>query len=195
MPDSLEPRPRNALRASDADRTQAVQLLSDALGLGQIDIAEYDDRSKQAIAARTYADLDALVEDLPLSGTAPSYSAPLVAPAGVPRLGEHKVAVMSGVKVRGPIAVGAEHTVTAFWGGAELDLREATFTVRDITLNCYAVMGGIEIIVPHGVTVHVDGMGVMGAFEQEGVITGDPNGPRLTLAGFSFWGGVKVKQR
>lgn len=202
MSDSVEPRPRNVLRASDADRNQVVQLLSEALGRGQIDITEYDERAGQAVRARTYADLDQLVTDLPLDSTGaapahlrPAYAAPVPAPSGLSRLGDHKVAVMSGTRVHGPIAVGAEHTATAFWGGIELDLREATFTVRDITLNCYAVMGGIEITVPRGVTVQVDGIGVMGAFEQKGVITGDPNGPRLTLKGFAFWGGIEVKQK
>jgi hypothetical protein len=198
MSDSLQPRSRDVLRASDDDRNLVVQLLANALGRGQLTLTEYEARTDHATRARTYADLDLLIADLPLDGggpPAPSYWAPLSALAGVPRLGEHKVGVLSGPEVRGPIAVGAEHTLAAFWGGVLLDLREATFTARDLTLHCYAVMGGITIVVPRGVTVQVDGLGVMGAFVQNGVITGDPHGPRVTVRGVAFWGGVHIRQR
>lgn len=200
MSDELEPLRRDVLRASDHDRSRVVALLSEALGLGQITFTEYEDRSQQAVEARTFADLDRLVVDLPAAAQAPpsaqatpAYRAPSNAPAGLPRMGEHKVGVMSETKVRGPVAVGPEHTATAFWGGVVLDLREATFLVGDVTLNAYAIMGGIQIIVPRGANVHVEGIGVMGAFEHKNPEVGDPNGPRIVVKGFAFWGGVEVK--
>ncbi|KXO89165.1 DUF1707 SHOCT-like domain-containing protein [Tsukamurella pseudospumae] len=198
MSDELEPLRRDVLRASDHDRNRVVEMLSEALGLGQITLPEYEERSHNAVQARTFADLDRLVVDLPAvqapsSMAAPAYRAPSVAPAGVPRMSENKWAVMSGTRVRGPIAVGPEHTATAFWGGVNLDLREATFLVGDVTLNVYAVMGGVEIILPKGANVHVEGVGIMGAFEHKNPQTGDPTGPRITVKGFAFWGGVEVK--
>lgn len=204
MSDELEPLRRDVLRASDQDRSRVVALLSDALGLGQITFGEYEERSQQAVEARTFADLDRLVVDLPAaqaapappsSAATPAYRAPSHAPAGVPRMGETKWAVMSETKVHGPVAVGPEHTATAFWGGVKLDLREATFLVGDVTINAYAVMGGVQIIVPRGANVNVDGVGVMGAFEHKNPELGDPNGPRITVKGFAFWGGVEVRVR
>ncbi len=198
MSDELEPLRRDVLRASDHDRNRVVEMLSDALGLGQITLPEYEERSRNAVQARTFADLDRLVEDLPAvqgpaAMAAPAYRAPSTAPAGAPRMGDTKWAVMSETKVRGPVAVGAEHTAIAFWGGVHLDLREATFLVGDVTLNAYAVMGGISIILPRGAGVHVAGVGVMGAFEHKNPQTGDPTGPRITVKGVAFWGGVEVK--
>ncbi|WP_019200709.1 DUF1707 domain-containing protein [Tsukamurella sp. 1534] len=197
MPDELEPRRRDVLRASDGDRNTVVEMLSQALGLGQLSLDEYEDRSRQAVEARTFADLDRLVVDLPAvaDAPAPAYRAPSVPPAGLPRVSETKWAVMSETKVRGPVAVGAEHTAIAFWGGVTLDLREATFLVRDVTLNAYAVMGGIKIIAPPGALVHVEGVGVMGAFEHKNPQLGSPDGPRITVKGFAFWGGVEVRQQ
>ncbi|WP_336669987.1 DUF1707 SHOCT-like domain-containing protein [Tsukamurella sp. USMM236] len=198
MSDELEPLRRDVLRASDHDRNRVVEMLSEALGLGQLTLPEYEDRSHQAIAARTFADLDRLVVDLPAvqnlpATAAPAYRAPSTAPAGVPRMGETKWAVMSETKVRGPVAVGPEHTAIAFWGGVSLDLREATILVGDVTLNAYAVMGGVKIILPRGANVHVEGVGVMGAFDHKNPQTGDPTGPRIVVKGFAFWGGVEVE--
>ncbi len=52
-------------RAGDADREQVAQLLYNALGEGRLDLTEYDERLARTLAARTYADLDVLVADLP----------------------------------------------------------------------------------------------------------------------------------
>lgn len=189
------------LRASDSDRGRVVELLSEALGLGQISFAEYEDRSKEAVEARTYADLDRLVVDLPAaqappqSPVAPAYQPPAVAPANLPRVADTKYGVLSGAEVRGAVAVGAEHTAVAFWGGVVLDLREATFITADVTLNAYAVMGGVEIILPPGATVHCEGVGIMGGFDHKNPRPGDGTGPRITVKGFAFWGGVEIKQK
>ncbi|ADG79882.1 putative protein OS=Tsukamurella paurometabola (strain ATCC 8368 / DSM / CCUG 35730 /CIP 100753 / JCM 10117 / KCTC 9821 / NBRC 16120 / NCIMB 702349/ NCTC 13040) OX=521096 GN=Tpau_3297 PE=4 SV=1 [Tsukamurella paurometabola] len=200
MSDELEPR-RDALRASDHDRNRVVTMLSDALGQGQITFPEYEERSRHAVEARTFADLDRLVVDLPAvsvnppAPALPAYQPPAIPPEGLPRLGDHKLAIMSGTNVRGPIAVGAEHSASAFWGGVKLDLREATFLARDVTINAYAVMGGVEIIVPRGAIVQVDGLAIMGAFENKVQHVGDGSGPRIRVTGFAFWGGVEVKTK
>ena len=99
-------------RPVTADRGDEVTDDTEALGLGQLTLPEYEERSHQAVAARTFADLDRLVADLPAvqnlpPSAAPAYRAPSTAPAGVARLGETKWAVMSETKVRGPVAVGA----------------------------------------------------------------------------------------
>jgi hypothetical protein len=201
MSDELEPIQRDTLRASDLDRNRVVTMLSEALGHGQLTFPEYEERSRSAVEARTFADLDRLVVDLPAvsvqpaAPAVPGYQAPAIPPEGLPRLGDHKVAVMSGTNVRGPIAVGAEHSATAFWGGVRLDLREATFLTRDVTINAYALMGGVEIIVPRGTIVQVDGLAIMGSFENNVRHVGDGTGPRIRVTGFAFWGGVEVKTK
>ncbi|KOX09593.1 hypothetical protein ADK66_10530 [Micromonospora sp. NRRL B-16802] len=53
------------MRAADADREAVAERLRAALGEGRLDLHEYDERVQNAYAARTYADLDALLVDLP----------------------------------------------------------------------------------------------------------------------------------
>ncbi|MGF7238852.1 MAG: DUF1707 SHOCT-like domain-containing protein [Frankia sp.] len=55
------------LRASDADREAVVKLLQRAVGEGRITVAEFEERTRAAFAAKTYADLDVLTTDLPRS--------------------------------------------------------------------------------------------------------------------------------
>jgi hypothetical protein len=52
-------------RVSDADRDRALRELSDAFQAGRITADEFDQRSQQALGARTGQDLTALLADLP----------------------------------------------------------------------------------------------------------------------------------
>ena len=56
------------LRAADADRHQIADQIKSALDEGRLSLHEYDDRVRQAYAARTYAELLLLVADLPKPG-------------------------------------------------------------------------------------------------------------------------------
>jgi len=54
------------MRAADADRDRAVEFLKLAYSEGRLSKDEYDGRLESALSARTYADLDQLVTDLPV---------------------------------------------------------------------------------------------------------------------------------
>ena len=56
---------RGQMRAADADRDRAVSFLSTAYTEGRLSKDEYDTRLESALSARTYADLDQIVTDLP----------------------------------------------------------------------------------------------------------------------------------
>ncbi|WP_410815028.1 DUF1707 domain-containing protein [Micromonospora sp. 067-2] len=56
---------RDEMRAADADREAVADRLRVALGEGRLDLHEYDERLQRAYAARTYAELDVLLTDLP----------------------------------------------------------------------------------------------------------------------------------
>ena len=60
--------PAGSLRVSDADRDRALSELSEAFQAGRIAAGELDQRSGQALSARTGEDLTALLADLPLAG-------------------------------------------------------------------------------------------------------------------------------
>ncbi len=53
------------LRASDADRESVVERLRDASAEGRLAAHELEHRVMQALRARTYGELDAIVRDLP----------------------------------------------------------------------------------------------------------------------------------
>ena len=59
--------PSGGIRVSDAERDQAIAELSEHFQAGRLTQEEFDDRSGQALRARTGSDLDALFTDLPRS--------------------------------------------------------------------------------------------------------------------------------
>jgi hypothetical protein len=61
---------RARMRASHADREQAIGTLKAAFVQGMLDKDEFDLRVSQAFASRTYAELAALTADLPVKPTA-----------------------------------------------------------------------------------------------------------------------------
>ena len=56
------------LRAADSDRQKIADQLRGALDEGRLSLHEYDDRVRDAYAARTYKELLVLVADLPQPG-------------------------------------------------------------------------------------------------------------------------------
>ncbi|MCS7478861.1 DUF1707 domain-containing protein [Umezawaea endophytica] len=52
-------------RASDADRARAAEHLATALSEGRLDLAEYEERTRRALAATTLGDLASVTADLP----------------------------------------------------------------------------------------------------------------------------------
>jgi len=55
----------SGLRISDAERSEVADLLSKHYGDGRLDQAEFNERLDQAMKAKTYADLDGILVDLP----------------------------------------------------------------------------------------------------------------------------------
>jgi hypothetical protein len=58
------------LRAGDADRERVAERLRMALDEGRLNLHEYDERLRDAYGARTYAELNALLVDLPAGSSA-----------------------------------------------------------------------------------------------------------------------------
>ena len=193
------PEPRN-LRASDADRERIANVLREAAGEGRLTMDELDERLDAVYAAKTYAELEPITHDLP-DAEAAYVPAPSVTPAGgVRRYGDEPtshgaVAILGGFSRKGDWVVPKDFSVFCLMGGGEIDLREARFAEREISIHVVAIMGGCEITVPEDATVRVTGIGVMGAFDHSGSGTGTPGGPVITVNGLALMGGVEVKRR
>ncbi|MFJ5773591.1 DUF1707 domain-containing protein [Streptomyces sp. NPDC093094] len=194
------------LRASDADREQVAEVLRDALAEGRLDMAEFEERLEATYQARTYGELAPITRDLPVPGGPPavvnmskppaepgSWAARIVGGEGS---STGAFAVMGGFQRKGSWTVPRRFTAFTFWGGGELDLREANFAGGEVEIRCVAIMGGMQVTVPPGVEVVVRGIGVMGGFDhrEEGV-PGEPGAPRVVITGFAFWGGVGVERK
>jgi len=59
------------MRASDADRDAVVSDLSEHFQAGRLTAGEFDERTGQALAARTWGELRELLADLPATRPAP----------------------------------------------------------------------------------------------------------------------------
>lgn len=188
------------MRASDADRERVAGLLREAAGDGRLTMDELDERLDAVYAAKTYAELEPITHDLP--GTGAAY-VPAPSPAatrdparyGGEPTSSGAVAILGGFTRRGDWVVPKEFTAFMLMGGGEIDLREARFAEREVTIHIVAIMGGCEIIVPEDATVRVTGIGIMGAFDHTGIGTGQPDGPVITVNGVAIMGGVDVKRK
>jgi hypothetical protein len=199
MTDQPVPADPRQLRAADTDRDQTAELLRRAAAEGRITFEELDERIAQAYAAKTFADLEALTNDLPGPGVrAPAPATPHYQPAEVPAgtpAPAFSVAVMSGAQRAGPWLVPPSYTAVAIMGGVELDLRHARFTAPEVTIRAFCLMGGVSITVPEDMGVDVSGVACMGGFDHKASGPGAPGAPRLRVVGFAMMGGVEVKRR
>ncbi|MFB7502839.1 DUF1707 SHOCT-like domain-containing protein [Streptomyces broussonetiae] len=208
VPDHRASAPVPDLRASDADRERVAEVLRDGLAEGRLDMVEFEERLEAAYKARTYGELAPLTRDLP-TAVAPAGPTPVSftkAPAqsgswasrivGGEGSSAGGVAILSGFERKGRWTVPRRFNGFAFMGGGEIDLREANFADHEVVINCVAVMGGVQVIVPPGVEVVVRGVGIMGGFEHprdDG--PPEPGAPRVVIGRFAFWGGVGVSRK
>ena len=201
---------------SDADRGRVADVIGDAFAEGRLTHAEYDERLTVTMAARTLNDLLPVVEGLPPASAAAALapllqtSAPIPsgsadpanrpAPDGWYRLADSMpassaVAIFGGATRKGEWLVPEQLTAFALFGGVELDLTRASFAGPEAEFTAVAVMGGVDITVPEGITVQVDGVGVFGGFDQQAEGPGEPGAPVLRIKGVAFFGGVSVKRK
>ena len=183
--------PRDAsTRAADTDRIQVAQVLTEAASQGRLPLSEYEKRLAQAYAAKTYEQLDRLTDDLPgLPETSHGRGACKPAPSTL------LLAILSGFERRGRWNVPGRMTTFTLFGGGVVDLRYADFTSTDVEIHAYSIMGGQTILLPPEVNVEIHGVGVMGGFDHDVSAEGIPGAPKVTIRGFSLWGGVGIKRK
>jgi predicted membrane protein len=82
--------------------------------------------------------------------------------------------------------------ITAVFGGAEIDLREAT--IKDAAvLNVSAIFGGVTVQVPKNWTVTSKVTPIAGGVENKTEPPTTKGGPTLLIAGDVVFGGVEIK--
>jgi DUF1707 SHOCT-like domain len=198
----MEPLGPDRYRVSDSDREQVAETLRLAAGEGRLSIDELEQRLEQAYAAKTYGELVPLTHDLPASGGSrqPATRAaaqPQTRPTrvgGVASAGA-SIAIFGGAQRKGAWVVPESYTAFAMFGGVELDLREASLAAPEVTINAVAIMGGVDITVPMDVRVVVDGIGILGGFDQSDSYEPAPGAPVVRVKGAALMGGVAVKRK
>ena len=175
-------------RASDDDRIQVAQLLSEAASHGRLTLEQYEDRLAKAYAATTFDELERVADDLP---EAMEYRRGKTRPAPSTML----LAILSGFERRGRWNVPGRMTTFTLFGGGVVDLRYADFTAPEVEIHAYSIFGGQTIVLPPEVNVDVQGRGVMGGFDQTVAGAGAPGAPKVHIKGFSLLGGVGIKRR
>lgn len=180
------------LRVSDADREQVAERLREAAGEGRLTVDELDERVEAAYAARTGADLAPLTADLPEH--VPGADTPARRGAGKTR--RWTVAIMGGSNLRGRWLAGRRLTSIAIMGGGCIDLRNAVMTEGELQINIFALMGGVDVIVPPGIDVELSGFALMGGNDAHVPHQDLPPGARrVHVRAISIMGGSDVKMR
>ena len=164
MPSDEKPGP-NLVALRDA-REQAIAQLSDAFAHNLIEVEEFERRVTLAHRSNSVADVERTVSDLvspnpsviTVAATAPH---PLLASE---RETDQVLAIFGGVERRGTWTLPRHLQAFAILGGIVLDFREALLLPGVTELQIVAVMGGVELIVPPGLSVEVSGTAVMGGF-------------------------------
>jgi hypothetical protein len=148
---------KGALRASHADRDQVVELLRVAAGDGRLSAEELDERLDLALTARTYAELAALVTDLPaVSPTAVSPTAGSPAAAEPPRE-LVRIHTSSGRAGRnGRWVVPNRMDLKATSGQITLDFTDAVITQPALHIDAEIRSGHLTLITKPGIAVDAD---------------------------------------
>jgi hypothetical protein len=88
--------------------------------------------------------------------------------------------------------------ITAILGGGKIDLRDADLTQDEVIIDTLAILGGIEIWVPVGWQVAIQGTPLLGGMENKTMTRTGESTPaerprNLIIKGMAILGGVEVK--
>jgi hypothetical protein len=174
-----------AIRASDAEREQAVARLQEATAQGRLTLDEFSQRVEVAYRAKTHEELDQLTQDLP--GTPPD----LPAARRQPR--SFTIAIFGGSDRKGRWRVARTHWVVSLFGGSDLDLREASLEGGEATIYVLDLFGGTDLYVPDGIEVDFSGFGIFGGADEHGRdVPARPGAPALHVRALAVFGGTDL---
>jgi hypothetical protein len=178
------------IRASDRERDAVLQRVQEAFAEGRLDDTEFDQRMRAALTARTHADLDQLLADLP---AATEYR---TAPAISRGPGRFAIALKSSVRRGGRWRVPDRYTTVVYKGSGWLDLRAAELSGPATTFLAVAYKSQVKILVPPGVRVEMTGFGVtQGADDDDPGYRLPVDAPVIHVRGIAYKGTVEITTR
>jgi hypothetical protein len=104
------------------------------------------------------------------------------------------VVMFGGAKIKERSEHLTHSAVSAIFGGATLDLREAHIDDR-ATIDALALFGGVDVLVPRGWHVSLGGLPIFGGYEDKTEGNGGlpADAPELDVHATAIFGGVNVK--
>jgi hypothetical protein len=191
------------MRASDVERRRVVATLQAACVEGRLNLDEYGQRVEAALSARTRAQLEALLVDLPAeTGTGNEMASASRASGWLsPTSGEgsrggrvsNTLAVLGSAQRSGFWRLAEESRVVAVLGSCKIDLRSARISAAVTTLEVAAVLGSIDVIVPAGVEVELEVHALLGSRDMR-MGTAPPAGaPVIRVTGMVLLGSLNVR--
>ena len=183
--------PADTARAADADREAAAEKLRIAAAEGRIGFEELDDRVGQALSARTYGQLRALVADLPVQPA--SMSQPDAGPE--PETLALKTTTPN-IKQSGRWAVPRRITAETKTGFITIDFTRATCAHREVTVEAVTMTGWIRLILPDGWAARIGPSSTNTShISNKAAEIAQPGLPTVIVTGHPVFGYVKIKQR
>jgi hypothetical protein len=187
-------------------RERVILRLTDAFARDELDLETFEERLNSAHRAGAPAELERLIADLPApagADGAPVSQAlvlapkPALAPASGVRERQRLWAIMGGVERKGPWRPPRQLKIITAMGGVALDFRAAQLAAGTTEVVVFALMGGVEIIVPPWLAVTVEGAAIAGGFEHvdRAPEAPDAGAPLLHVRGVVVFGGVSVETR
>lgn len=175
------------IRAGDADREQALHLIRDACVRGQLTLGEFSQRTEAALSARTVAELAPLSRDL---APAPALAPPQEAGRSKPR---RWINILGSIQLGGAWRPAAENTMVNVLGSSEVDLNQAKLPGPELTITQVNILGSVEVTVPDGCHVEVEGLTIMGSKEYLPAKNDPlPGAPTIRIRAFTLLGSLRV---
>ena len=135
----------------DVERQHEIERLRQCTADGRLTLDEFAERVGEVYAARTWSEVTRPTADLPALVAAP----PLVERTSA-------VGVFRGARQCGRWRPARSFDAVAVFGSAQIDLCDAVVE-QDLVIRAWAIVGGIEILVPEGVHVDLGGFAVFGS--------------------------------
>lgn len=182
----------------DNARNQIVEMLKEHYAHGHLDMTEFEEKLDIATKTQSVQELVSLVKglpDLPVEETPVDVEGSVPLNLGRVRDSEAMFAVLGAQTRKRTWRPPRNLTVVNVMAGTDLDYRKALIPPGESEISVFCVMGGVDIIVPPGVNVEVNGFGFMGAFDDRTSGHYSEGAPTLRINGFALMGGVDIKEK
>jgi hypothetical protein len=182
-PQPIDPR---ELRVSDAERAHVVEVLQKAIGHGLLSLDEFTERTDAALAAKTRAELNAVLVDLPgvthQDPNSPVREKPVELTTN-----------MSALKRDGRWIVPRELIIRNRLGSTELDFSEAKIAYDEVRIALNVSGGSVKLLLPERSSAVTDQVRVTAGSIKDKV-GGGTGRPRFVVTGTITAGSLQLRR-